>query len=548
MCCSRRGGRRSPTAASACAIVGAGELEDALRARAATLAGVELTGQVARDRGLEILAAARALVVPSRWYEVFPRIVAEAYALGVPVIASRLGSLAEIVADGETGLHSEPGDAADLARALRRLADDRDLVERLGAGARGEYVRNLSPRRTTDRLLEIYSGAHGTTGRSRGGAARRGGAAVSVVAERRTAPTQSRAGRRARGSGTVHLVVVSRRSSSSARSTSTRRPTLARASPSETAQITNYGPSWWDQQKFGPVTPGDLAVFVFAYIGVVTRLGKGRLQISERTAWLLGLVDDRRPDRYRGGRLQRDAEPVRRLAPPGCSGVLFAFALWSTIFDRPGLLALAQIYVAIMRAIRHRPADRSTHRAAARSPSTAGRPSATTPRSSSWWPRSGVDGDATHATARRPCGGRASRRHGGRGAAFRRYAWVELATVFTAFVLLSGVNRRRYIVSIAAVAVACLVTIALTWSSLDWGGRFASLDPTQTERTTSTRPPTRATSTTSSTASTRSRRTRSPASAWASSTTRSARPAGRATPGWCTTPRSRSGSSSGSWA
>ena len=89
----------------------------------------------------------------------FPRIVAEAYALGVPVIASRLGSLAEIVADGETGLHAEPGDAADLARALRRLAGDRDLAERLGAGARREYERNLSPKATTDRLLEIYSGA-----------------------------------------------------------------------------------------------------------------------------------------------------------------------------------------------------------------------------------------------------------------------------------------------------------------------------------------------------------------------------------------------------
>ena len=131
--------------------------------RAETLSGVELTGQVPRDRGLEILAGARALVVPSRWYEVFPRIVAEAYALGIPVIASRLGSLAEIVADGETGLHAEPGDAADLARALRRLADDRDLVERLGAGARREYERNLSPKATTDRLLEIYSGTRGTT-------------------------------------------------------------------------------------------------------------------------------------------------------------------------------------------------------------------------------------------------------------------------------------------------------------------------------------------------------------------------------------------------
>src|SRR5436190_23308519 len=139
-------------------IVGSGELESEMRDRAAGLPGVELTGQVPRERGLEILAGARALVVPSRWYEVFPRIVAEAYALGVPVIASRLGSLGEIVTDGETGLHAAPGDAADLARALRALAADRTLAERLGAGARRAYERSLSPKATTDRLLEIYSG------------------------------------------------------------------------------------------------------------------------------------------------------------------------------------------------------------------------------------------------------------------------------------------------------------------------------------------------------------------------------------------------------
>ena len=79
-----------------------------------------MTGQLGREEALEHVRRARAVVMPSIWYEVFPRIVAEAYALGVPVIASRLGSLAEVVADGETGLLFEPGDAADLARALGR--------------------------------------------------------------------------------------------------------------------------------------------------------------------------------------------------------------------------------------------------------------------------------------------------------------------------------------------------------------------------------------------------------------------------------------------
>jgi glycosyltransferase involved in cell wall biosynthesis len=143
-------------------IVGSGELESDLRRRAEPLAGVEFTGQVARDEGLRMLASARALVIPSRWYEVFPRIVAEAYALGVPVVASRLGSLAEIVHDGQTGLLVEPGDGGDLASALRRLAADPGEAARLGEEARREYERSLSPAATVERLLEIYAGSAGS--------------------------------------------------------------------------------------------------------------------------------------------------------------------------------------------------------------------------------------------------------------------------------------------------------------------------------------------------------------------------------------------------
>jgi glycosyltransferase involved in cell wall biosynthesis len=140
-------------------IVGSGELDAELRRRAEPLAGVGFTGQLPRDEGLRILSEARALIIPSRWYEVFPRIVAEAYALGIPVVASRLGSLAEIVHDGETGILFEPEDAGGLAQALRRLAGDPAEARRLGAEARREYDRNLTPQATVDRLLEIYAPA-----------------------------------------------------------------------------------------------------------------------------------------------------------------------------------------------------------------------------------------------------------------------------------------------------------------------------------------------------------------------------------------------------
>ena len=148
-------GRAFPDGGPGLTVVGAGELEDDLRARAAALRGVELTGGVPGDRALEILAGARALVVPSRWYEVFPRVVAEAYAHGVPVVAARLGSLAEIVVAGETGLHFDAGSAAALATCLSQL-EDVDLVVGLGRGARAMYERRLTPAAALGRLLAVY--------------------------------------------------------------------------------------------------------------------------------------------------------------------------------------------------------------------------------------------------------------------------------------------------------------------------------------------------------------------------------------------------------
>jgi glycosyltransferase involved in cell wall biosynthesis len=70
------------------------------------------------------------LVVPSVWYENSPLVIQEAYAAGLPVVASRLGALVEKVQDGRTGYLFAPGDSADLARVLREIVE---RPERLGA-------------------------------------------------------------------------------------------------------------------------------------------------------------------------------------------------------------------------------------------------------------------------------------------------------------------------------------------------------------------------------------------------------------------------------
>jgi glycosyltransferase involved in cell wall biosynthesis len=80
----------------------------------------------------------------------------EAYASGVPVVASRIGALPEVVEDGVTGLLAEPGDPGSWAAAVERLCDD-GLSERLGEGAYRAWATRYTPEANLRRLEEIYA-------------------------------------------------------------------------------------------------------------------------------------------------------------------------------------------------------------------------------------------------------------------------------------------------------------------------------------------------------------------------------------------------------
>jgi glycosyltransferase involved in cell wall biosynthesis len=151
--------RAFPDGSQSLQIAGSGEEEAALRMAARRAAGVEFSGNLGRAETLDMLARSLALVVPSRCYEVFPRVVAEAYAAGVPVIAARIGALAEMVEDETTGLLFEPGSAEDLAHALERLTASPRLAATLGRNARRAYESHFSPEQTTQSLLAIYDAA-----------------------------------------------------------------------------------------------------------------------------------------------------------------------------------------------------------------------------------------------------------------------------------------------------------------------------------------------------------------------------------------------------
>jgi GT2 family glycosyltransferase/glycosyltransferase involved in cell wall biosynthesis len=97
-------------------------------------ADVRWLGGVKHGQVPSILASLDVLVVPSVWIENAPLVIKEAFAAKVPVVASNLGGMAEMVPDGRCGLLFAPGDAADLRRVLMRLLDEEGLLERLREG------------------------------------------------------------------------------------------------------------------------------------------------------------------------------------------------------------------------------------------------------------------------------------------------------------------------------------------------------------------------------------------------------------------------------
>jgi glycosyltransferase involved in cell wall biosynthesis len=132
-----------------------GDGPEAGRLRAMAPARVEFVGEVAAAEVAAIVRGARAMLVPSRWYEAAPRGILEAYAAGVPVVATDLGALPELVADGVTGLLVAPESPSAWAQAAERLLSDEES-ERLGEGAWQAWRDRFSPERGLDSLTAVY--------------------------------------------------------------------------------------------------------------------------------------------------------------------------------------------------------------------------------------------------------------------------------------------------------------------------------------------------------------------------------------------------------
>lgn len=122
-------------------------------------ASLEFLGQVDRSQLDSFYANSRFAVLPSVCYEGFPMILPEAMLHGKPVIASRIGGLAEIVDDGVTGLLFEPGNADDLAEKIRYLWERPELCRQMGRAGREKVMWEYTPQRYYERLMAVYERA-----------------------------------------------------------------------------------------------------------------------------------------------------------------------------------------------------------------------------------------------------------------------------------------------------------------------------------------------------------------------------------------------------
>ena len=114
---------------------------------------VRFLGRLDRKGVWNTLAQVDVVMVPSLWYEAYSFLISEAFAAGRPVLASRLGALADRIRDGVDGLLLPPGDVAAWRSAIQRLLDDPDLLPRLRANVRPP----MTMEEHVERLEAIYA-------------------------------------------------------------------------------------------------------------------------------------------------------------------------------------------------------------------------------------------------------------------------------------------------------------------------------------------------------------------------------------------------------
>jgi glycosyltransferase involved in cell wall biosynthesis len=142
-------------------IVGDGPMMEALQQRVVQMQAHQISfeGWQTSEVILDLMRRATLFVAPSTWYEGLPRVLIEAFACGTPAITSDLGSMSEMIVDGESGLLVEQGNAAALAERMAWAWRNPERIAAIGQQARAVFERKYTAEANYASLIRIYEDA-----------------------------------------------------------------------------------------------------------------------------------------------------------------------------------------------------------------------------------------------------------------------------------------------------------------------------------------------------------------------------------------------------
>ncbi|MEJ7736759.1 MAG: glycosyltransferase family 4 protein [Chitinophagaceae bacterium] len=139
-------------------IIGDGPEKPGLVSKYSRYTNISFLGHLSKDRVINMLKEAQALLFPSIWYEGLPFTILEAFSTATPVIASNLGAMAEIVQDGYNGFHFEAGNVHDLAGCIQKFCQW-EGKEQMHQHARTSFEEKYHPDIHYNAIMAIYQKA-----------------------------------------------------------------------------------------------------------------------------------------------------------------------------------------------------------------------------------------------------------------------------------------------------------------------------------------------------------------------------------------------------
>jgi len=140
-------------------IVGDGPLMNELitKVNEKGLKNVEILGKKEKNEVIVLIKNSRFLICPSECYETFGLTAIEAFACGIPVIASKLGALEELIVENHTGFYFNPGNAHSLAETVDSAWRQGNEIKQMGKEARKVFEQKYNAESNYRKLIEIYN-------------------------------------------------------------------------------------------------------------------------------------------------------------------------------------------------------------------------------------------------------------------------------------------------------------------------------------------------------------------------------------------------------